>query len=215
MTLQDHIRRYLELVAQADELFGAVKRSHGELMACGPGCDDCCHVYFKISLIEAFVISGTFRQNASDGVQQRVLARAERVEPLVLEAEMVLLSGAQNRGKEELLQTASKIRIPCPLNEDHACSMYDLRPITCRLYGTPQKIAGKAVSCPKCGFSEGAKYSTVDVDELQRQLYQRSRELIMDLIGKETPPPGPGYSLAQALRTSFDKKFFVALRDSL
>jgi Fe-S-cluster containining protein len=214
MNLQDHVRRYLELVDQAEELFETVQRSHGNLMACRPGCDDCCYVYFKVSLIEAFVIREMFRQNLSGVAQERVLARAENAEPLFREAEMLLL-GQGRGGKHELLETASRIKIPCPLNEDHTCVLYDYRPITCRLYGTPQKIADRAVSCPRCGFSEGAKYMTVDVNEIQRQLCEYSRELLKDLIGIDVPAPGPGYSLPETLRTAFDKNFFLALRDSL
>lgn len=214
MNLQDHISRYLDLVGQAEELFGTVQRSHGDLMACKPGCDDCCHVYFKVSLIEAFVISAMFRQNLSNGAQERVLARSENVEPLFREAEM-LLRRPDSGGKDELLETASKIKIPCPLNEDHTCALYAYRPITCRLYGTPQKIADRVVSCPRCRFSEGSKYMTVDVNEIQRQLYEYSRELLKDLIGIDVPAPGPGYSLPETLRTVFDKNFFLTLRDSL
>ncbi len=215
MNLQDHISRYLALVGRAEGLYEAVQRSHGDLMACKPGCDDCCHVYFKVSLIEAFVISGTFSQNLTNAVKERALARAEQVEPLFREAEKILVAGGKGIGKDELLENASKIKIRCPLVEDHACLMYDFRPITCRLYGTPQKIAGRAISCPKSAFSEGSKYATVDVDVVQRQLYQYSRDLLMDLIGKKISPPGPGYSLAEALRTVFDKNFFLLLKDSL
>lgn len=214
MNLQDHISRYLDLVGQAEELFETVQRSHGDLMACKPGCDDCCHVYFKVSLIEAFVISAMFRQNLSNGAQERVLARSENVEPLFREAE-ILLRRPDPGEKDELLETASRIKIPCPLNEDQTCALYAYRPITCRLYGTPQKIADRVVSCPRCRFSEGSKYMTVDVNEIQRQLYEYSRELLKDLIGIDVPAPGPGYSLPETLRTVFDKNFFLTLRDSL
>jgi hypothetical protein len=214
MNLQDHVRRYLELVGQAEEVFETVQRSYGDLMACRPGCDDCCHVYFKVSLIEAFVISGMFRQNLSNAAQERVFARSEKAEPLFRDAEMLLV-GKGSGGKEELLETASRIKIPCPLNEDRTCALYAYRPITCRLYGTPQKIADRVVSCPRCRFAEGSKYITVDVNEIQRQLYEHSRELLRDLIGIDAPAPGPGYSLPETLRTVFDKNFFLALRDSL
>jgi hypothetical protein len=215
MNLQDHISRYRDLTGQADGLFAAIQQSHGNLMACKPGCDDCCHVYFKVSLIEAFVISGTFRQNVSNPIKERVLARAGEVEPLFRQAETLMVAGGADVGRQEVLENAAKIRIRCPLKEDHTCVMYEFRPITCRLYGTPQKIANRAISCPKSSFSEGSKYPTVDVDEVQRKLYKYSRELIVDLIGKEIAPPGPGYSLAEALRTVFDKNFFQVLRDSL
>ncbi len=214
MNLQDHIGRYLDLVGQAEALFQTVQRSHQNLMACRAGCDDCCHVYFKVSLIEAFVISGMFRQNLSNAAQERALARSEKAGPLFHEAETLLLR-PDSAEKGDILEIASKIRIPCPLNEDHTCILYAHRPITCRLYGTPQKIGDRVVSCPKCGFSEGSRYITVDVNEIQRKLYEYSRELLKDLIGIDVPAPGPGYSLPETVRTVFDKNFFLTLRDSL
>lgn len=218
MTLQEHIRRYLELVDQADRLFQSVAAKHGDLMRCRLGCDDCCSVYFELSLIEAFVIGGMFRESLPESIRQRALERAELVEPLFGQADMLL----QQKATEEceisaaLLEEASRIKIPCPLKEDGACVLYSHRPVTCRLYGTPQKIAGKVVSCPRTGFRERERYVTVDVDALQRRLFEYSGDLLNDLIGlAPAEPPGPLFSMPIALKTSFDKQFFLSLSDSL
>jgi hypothetical protein len=212
MNLQGHLRRYMELVARADRLFDTVAHSHGNLMACKAGCDDCCHVYFRVTLIEAFVINQAFKQNVSDGFRSRAISRADQVEPLFRQAEQLI---ALKNQKDQAIEIASRVKIRCPLNEDHACILYEYRPITCRLYGTPQKMAGKVVSCPKNGFLPGTKYTTIDIDDIQKRLSQYSRDLLVDLVGINPQPPGPLYFISDVIRTTFDKNYFLSLSESL
>jgi Fe-S-cluster containining protein len=214
MTLADHIRRYMELTAQADELFAAVERLHGDLMPCKVGCNDCCSVYFELSLIEAFTISGMFRQNLPGNVQERCLSRSEMVEPLFHQAGSLMqtMDGAKTENREERAEAAARLKIPCPLNEDGSCVLYQHRPITCRIYGTPQQIGDRVVSCPRTGFEKGAKYQTVHVETIHRKLYEYSCDLLFDLLGvKPLAPPGPLFILPAVLRTNFDKEFFLSL----
>jgi hypothetical protein len=217
MNFQDHIRRYLELVASANRLFEAVHREHGHLMGCKPGCDECCSVYYELSLIEAFVINGMFDQVVSRSAARRALKRAESVEPLFLKAKEDLLTAPQDTATQAGLQeAAARIRLQCPLNEEGGCVLYEYRPITCRLYGVPQKISGRVVSCPRSGFLKGDLYTTVDVDDMQRRLFEFSREFLEDMVGVgPSAPPGPLFFIATALRTRFDKGFFLSLREGL
>ncbi len=218
MNLADHLRRYMELTAQADDLFRTVERVHGELMPCKPGCNDCCSVYFELSLIEAFTLSSIFRQNLSPETQSRVLSRAQMVEPLFVDAKTMLQSigtGDSTDGGDRI-DAASRLKIPCPLNEDGACVLYEHRPITCRLYGTPQNIGDRVVSCPKTGFKQGLKYHTVNVHEIQSKLLTFSGEFLSDLLGLTAPVPhGPLFLVPVALRTHFGKEFFLTLGQTL
>lgn len=218
MTLADHIRRYGELLAQADRMFATVERLHGDLMPCKPGCNDCCSVYFELSLIEAFTMSGMFRQTLSPKAQARVLSRSESAEPLFRQAANMLRTEGSggSRENEERIEAASRVKIPCPLNEDGACVMYEHRPITCRLYGTPQHIGDRVVSCPRTGFKKGRKYHTVAVNEIHHKLYDYSCDLLSDLLGVVPQrPPGPLFLVPMALRTNFDKEFFLSLGQTL
>ncbi len=150
MNLQAHIRRYLELVASADRMFEAVRHEHGHLMGCKPGCDDCCSVYYELSVIEAFVINGMFGEVVPRATARRVLKRAESVEPLFRQAKEDLQALPREiTGDDGVQEAAAKIRLPCPLNEEGGCVLYAHRPITCRLYGVPQKILNRVVSCPR------------------------------------------------------------------
>ncbi|MCA1959847.1 MAG: YkgJ family cysteine cluster protein [Desulfomonile sp.] len=218
MTLKDHIARYLELVARVDSLFQDVARAHPDAVACGPGCDECCSVYFELSLIEAFVVSGMFRSETSGATRDRALQRAAEVEPVFCGLRERLGREAGKAGVEnaDLHEAASRIKIRCPLNEDKGCVLYEHRPITCRLYGVPQKIGERTVACPRCGFRLGGSYPTVDVNEIQILLFRYSAELLNNLIGVAVPgPPGLLFSMATALRTDFNRQYFLALQKDL
>jgi Fe-S-cluster containining protein len=218
MTLEEHIRRYLELVDRADRLFNAVAAAHPELIACQPGCDDCCAVYFQLSLVEAFYISGIFRQEVPDAQRERALEKARTVRPLFSEAEAMLSAMASPDAvdDEQIQDAAARLTIPCPLNEDQGCILYRHRPITCRLYGTPEKIGNRIVACPRSGFRGGTRYTTVDVNEIQRRLIEYSREFLLDLAGvAPSGPPGLLFSMPVAIENNFDRDFFLSLRQRL
>lgn len=215
MKIEEHIRRYLEFAARADRLFASVEKVHGNLMPCKPGCDDCCSVYFELALIEAFTLSGMFVQQVAGARCERVLARVSEVEPLFLEARN-LLASIEASGEADVVDRASRLRIPCPLKEDGCCVMYEYRPITCRIYGTPQNIGDRVVSCPRTDFVKGRQYTSVNVEAIHRELYKYSREFLLDLIGvAPAAPPGPLFSVPEALKTHFDRDFFISLSEAL
>jgi Fe-S-cluster containining protein len=208
----------MELVAQADDLFRTVERVHGELMPCRLGCNDCCSVYFELSLIEAFTMSAMFRQTLSQETQTRVLTRAEMVEPLFVDAktELQCVGTGDSRDRGHRVDAASRLKIPCPLNEDGSCVLYEHRPITCRLYGIPQNLGDRVVSCPRTGFRKGRKYHTVNVCDIQSKLFEYSSDLLSDLLGLAPPVPlGPLVFVPVALRTHFGKEYFLTLGQAL
>ncbi len=218
MKLADHLRRYMELVVQADDLFRTVERLHGELIPCKQGCHDCCSVYFQLHLIEAFTVSAIFRQTLSPETQTRVLARAEMAEPLFVDAQAALQSigTGDTNDRGDRVDAASRLKIPCPLNEHGSCVLYEHRPITCRLYGTPQNIGDRVVSCPRTGFRQGRKYHTVNIHEIQSKLSDYSSDLLRDLLGLASPvSSGPLFFVPVALRTHFGKEYFLTLEQTL
>jgi len=207
----------MALVAQADDLYRSVEERHSALMPCKIGCDDCCRVYFELSLIEAFTLSWMFQESCSTPARERVLARAGQAEELFRASQRRLRGLGRNEpaSVERLVEEASRLKIPCPLNEDHSCVLYQYRPITCRLYGTPQKIRSKVVTCPLSGFVPGTQYTAVDIDRIQDTLFRYSSDLLKDLVGVEPDAPGPLFTLPEALRTKFDKSFFLSLVEAL
>jgi Fe-S-cluster containining protein len=216
MTLNDHLLRYLDFLNRMDSLFDAVKKRHGGLMPCGPGCEDCCNVYFDLGLIEAFYISGAFARELSEKARSEVAARSCEAESAFNRTNRILGEMAERGDSADVVEAASRVRIRCPLLDQGQCVLYAHRPATCRAYGTPQRIRGRVVTCPRTGFREGENYLTVEVDKMRDELNSYSRELLYDLIGME-PAFGqaPRYSLPLALRTRFDKAYFLSLMETL
>jgi hypothetical protein len=78
-------------------------------------------------------------------------------------------------------------RIRCPLlNQEQDCVLYTHRPITCRVYGIPTRIHGKARVCGKSGFQANESYRAFDLDGVYQSLYGLSLELLRD-SGAEDP----------------------------
>jgi hypothetical protein len=218
MTLEEHIRRYLDLVNRADTLYETVHTTYGDLMQCGPGCDECCHVYYELSFIEAFYVNGMVHQQISGKVLEKVRFRAEKAAPKFVRAraELAKLASGIGSKSEDVENAAASIRIQCPLNEQGKCVLYDHRPITCRLYGTPQRIGDRVISCPKCSFEKGMKYQTVDVTTIQQELFRISTDLLNDLLGLSLEePPVITFTMPDVLSRSFDKAFILELGESL
>ena len=216
MKLTEHIQRYLELVARADRMFESVTRSYSDLMPCKSGCDDCCHVYYELSLIEAFYISGMFNDKISGRSRERAIIRAEEVEPAFVNAQAMLgnLGKTGNKSEESnAINAAARLRIRCPLLEDRRCILYEDRPITCRLYGCPQKIRNQVVTCPRSGFKEGTAYTTIDVNKVQKNLTEYSLEFLQDLLEIHIASEnGLRFTMPEVLRTIFDKEYFARLQ---
>lgn len=87
--------------------------------ACRKGCDHCCHIPLTISKVEADVIGKAI------GRSPRKPTAAVRLAEL--ENDIAAWQGAQAE-----LQAAAP-DTPCPFLVDHACSIYESRPLPCRI----------------------------------------------------------------------------------
>jgi Fe-S-cluster containining protein len=100
----------------------------------------------------------------------------------------------------------SRERIPCPLlNENQECVLYLHRPITCRVYGIPTKIQGKARVCWKAEFKKDERYPVFDLDGVYRDLYLLSTELLK--AGGQDDPEKASLliSVSKAITTSLNE----------
>jgi hypothetical protein len=87
--------------------------------ACRKGCSYCCHLPVEVSAPEILAIGQYVREKFSEEERQQ-LARA-------IDAHIATTEGMDDRQR-------SVCRTPCPLLRDGACSVYEVRPLTCRGY---------------------------------------------------------------------------------
>ncbi len=199
MNFDKLFQRYESLVAKADQAFQKMQEEYGECITCKLHCSDCCHAIFGLFLIEAAYLQRHFKE-LSIKEKRAALLRGENSEKEHRELEKKLKLYANDR--HMISSFLRKERIRCPLLNNHQeCTLYVYRPIICRLYGIPLVIQGKAHVCGKAGFKKGEFYPSFNLDEIQRELYLLSRELLEMAGNKDLERASLLISVSKAIKT--------------
>ena len=166
--------RLKELYQFVDSTVEQIKNKFPEQVRCKPGCADCCHAVFDISFVEAAYLAD-FLSSHKDILN----SQQERAHSAAVAFEKLLQDDAD----------LAKARIRCPLlGEDDLCLGHQVRPINCRTYGTPTSIDGKAHVCGISEFDNNKQYPTIDLEPLQKSLYDYSVQLVGKDFGKRRFP---------------------------
>jgi Fe-S-cluster containining protein len=173
---EDLFRTYESLVDRADGAFREIQGSHGSCVRCKPGCSDCCHAVFGLFLIEAGYLKFHFDQIPADQKKDALL-RVNETERGLKRLESKMRAHGDDPSMQAYILATERVRCPL-LDQENGCILYAHRPITCRVYGIPTRIHGKARVCGKGGFEKGTAYPTFDLDSTYRDLFALSKELI-------------------------------------
>ena len=183
--------RYEALVREVDAVFARVDQACPGCVKCKPGCSDCCHALFDLSLVEAMYLNHQFKIRYGFGPERSaILASAAKTDRDLTVLKRDYYRSARERGKlavteeqahdvvQNVMEKAAHDRVRCPLlNDKDTCLLYDVRPITCRMYGIPSAIEGKAYVCGQSGFDLGKGYPTVKMDKIQDRLDEMSHDI--------------------------------------
>lgn len=179
MDFSPFFKQYEVLVASAEKAFSQVRGQFPEAVTCAPGCSDCCHALFDLSLVEAIYIQKQFSEKFEGRERDAILERANRADRKIYQIKRDA-SKARKEGisEVEILGRMAMERVPCPLlDENNACLLYGARPITCRLYGIPTSSSGVSHTCGLSLFEPGRAYPTVNMDVLHEKLYDLSKAM--------------------------------------
>lgn len=176
MIYADLFKEYESLMAKADYSYQKIKNEHSSCVKCRIHCDDCCYAVFGLFLIEAVYLKHHFDELDRE-YQREALLRGEKAEEDLLKIERKLqMLEVSPRAKNGII---GKERVRCPLlNDNRECMLHPFRPITCRVYGIPTIINGKARVCWKAEFDKGKTYPAFNLDATHKELYQLSRRLL-------------------------------------
>lgn len=202
--------QYESLAAQADALFQKVARDNPGCVKCAPGCHDCCHALFDLSLVEAMRLNMAFAAAFKYGPERsRILENASRVDRDLTRLKREMYRAERDGAKpEEILTQAAALRMRCPLLDDAGkCVLYEARPITCRLYGIPLNIGGKSHVCGLSAFERGKSYPAVAMAAIQSRLEGMSAE-IGRAIGSKFELTEVYVPISMALLTTYDDAWF-------
>jgi Fe-S-cluster containining protein len=169
-------RSYELLVDKADQAFQEMQQRYGDCVRCERHCSDCCHAVFGLFLIEAAYLKQNFDQLSKEKIKKSFL-RCNEADKALKRLEKMLKSYEKDPDMQGYAMARERIR--CPLLDDNLdCILHPFRPITCRVYGIPIKIQGKARVCGKSEFKKGVTYPAFDLDGVYRDLYGLSKEFL-------------------------------------
>jgi Fe-S-cluster containining protein len=169
--------KYKLLVAKGDAAFETTRQEYGSCIKCKVGCSDCCHAIFGLFLIEAAHIQKQFNR-LDRKVRREALLRADKADMELQRVEERLQAYEDDPHMKSY--ALAKERVRCPLlDRNDECVLYPHRPMTCRVYGIPTAIQGKARVCGKGAFKRGESYPTFDLDTCYQALYGLSKDLLL------------------------------------
>lgn len=201
--------RYETLREEADAIFARMADIYPQCVKCAPGCDDCCHALFDLSLVEAMYINKAFAQAFDYGPERsRILENASCVDRELTRIKRDMFRAEKDGATpKEIMLKAASLRMRCPLlTENRQCALYENRPITCRLYGIPLIIGGQSNVCGFSAFNTGEKYPTVRLDKIQAKLETLSADLAR-LVESRFDLADVYVPLSMALLTRYDEQY--------
>jgi Fe-S-cluster containining protein len=194
----DLFQSYEGVADRAETAFQEMQKAHGACIKCEPHCSDCCHAVFGLFLIEAGYLKEHF-DKLTEEEKRAALSRCEQAEKSLERLQNMLREHESDPQMQAYIM--SRERIPCPLlNEEQECVLYVHRPITCRVYGIPTKVQGKARVCWKADFKKDERYPVFDLDGAYRELYFLSTELLKG-AGEDTEKASLLISVSKAITT--------------
>ena len=207
--LEPIFEKYEAFVKQIDDVFKKVRSDYPDCVKCGLECSDCCFALFDLSLVEALYINRKFLENIGDK-KAEILEAANGIDRNIHQLKRKAFKAVESGQKSEeqvLLEMAAE-RSRCPLlNEEDRCALYAFRPITCRLYGIPTAIDGRAHTCGLSGFKEGESYPTVNLDAVNAKLKALSEEIVAALRSTHVKMGDVLMPVSMALLTVFDENY--------
>jgi len=203
-------KRYEAISAMADQVFEKVRQQYPGEVTCETRCADCCHALFDLTLIEAVYINHHFAEKFNRTDRDRLIEKANKADRHIYKIKRkAFQSVASGKSEADVLEELAMERERCTmLNDEELCDLYDYRPITCRLYGIPTAIGGKGHTCGKSSFAKGKTYPTVNLDKIQKMLYELSDELAKAI---KSPHANMGeilVPLSMAILTDYDEEYF-------
>ena len=208
--LEHVFKKYEAFLEQLEGVFESVHQQYSDCVKCELECSDCCHALFDLSLVEALYINAHFLERIADEKKSEILEHANKTDRKIyqLKRKAFKAVAAGEKSEEQVLLEMAAERIRCPLlNKENQCDLYEFRPATCRLYGIPTAIAGRAHTCGLSAFKTGASYPTVNLDSVHKKLHELSCEIVDVLQSTHVKMGEVLMPLSMALLTVFDDSY--------
>jgi Fe-S-cluster containining protein len=138
-----------ELVQIVDASLARAAEQAGEWLVCRPGCTQCCHGAFAINQLDAARLrAGMETLHAADPVAAEAIEERARAWIAEYGAEFpgdreTGRLGESDEERERFEEFATDAACPALDPATGLCGVYEWRPMTCRVFGPPVKMAGE------------------------------------------------------------------------
>ncbi len=180
--MSDAYEQYQRLVARVDAFGQAIAQRYPTQITCHAGCDGCCYQQFTVFPVEAHHLAQAVAALPSEARQQ-LLARLQQVDPWrIVDAPT-----------------------PCVLLEHGRCSLYNHRPLICRIHGFPisstmiERPDGAQRDCCPLNFADVPLQDIVPQAVYNLDLVNQTLAAINHLFVQETGLPDRRVSIRQAV----------------
>ena len=128
---------YRDLLRQLDRWFEETSANHPGVVPCRAGCSACCHGPFDISIADALLVREAVRALPAQvraAIEMRARALEDRIKGLAPGWEAAEgLTALGEEAFDEICETLAAE--PCPLLDQGQCTIYQDRPMICRVIG--------------------------------------------------------------------------------
>jgi Fe-S-cluster containining protein len=197
---------YNQVITLVEAEFDRNVRLYGDRMQCGRGCSSCCSQMFRITIMDAIMISRKMKQLPAaerDDLQARAQHYIEERARLIHQR-----ADEDNQNEREVPTTG--LRLPCPaLNEQGACRIYDARPVVCRKWGIPLFDPQHPTELQACelNFPPGTAFEDEELDELidrQTEIAERW-QAVKASVNDRYQPKQTSTTIAEAIAGDYEE----------
>lgn len=180
-------------------------------MQCRKGCSLCCSQVFRITLIDAAVISQAVKMldpETRKNMQEKAKVYLKKKEELIQER-----TNQMDLDSESETPTIG-LRLSCPaLDKNGACGIYESRPIVCRKFGMPIYDPKKPHELQTCELNFG-EVKEIDADELienQMKIHNYWMELKTE-VNETINPEKSATTIAEAILFDYEEMLELKLK---
>ncbi|MDY6793110.1 MAG: dual specificity protein phosphatase family protein [Thermodesulfobacteriota bacterium] len=184
---------YEALIQKIDEDIKKASKTRTNVKICGLESSECCFQYFDLQFIEVIYLSNMMNRILPRSLRTETISKAVMVckNTRDIKARLGKKGYDPEKDKKALMETYAREKILCPLNRESRCSLFEYRPIRCRLYGV-------------CDNS-------VDLDDINHHIIDISRNVFLALSGSFLEEKTLSFSLADTVSGKFVQDYFYYL----
>ncbi len=212
MNTKEVFEKYRFIVGLVEQEFDRNLRIYQDQILCGKGCSSCCSQMFRITLIDAALVSRSVKRldtSARNKMQERATIYLREKKDLI--RQRAEESGALLVDNGEEISSLG-LRLPCPALVNDACSIYESRPLICRKYGIPlyDPTTPERLYACELNFEPGREIQDDELIERQTEIWEHWMELKTS-VNEALNPGNKVTTIAEAILFDYDEMLKLSL----